>query len=215
MARPASTRVRWGTPKAADQLIPSLGRPAEPVLAHHVPVVAALAPQVGPGRRRVRSGEQALVVPGDGLLQRLVEPRSALVVAAGGLVVVAQRDAGPGRQLLDGLDEVEMLQLPDEGDDVAFGAAAEAVVEAQLGVDARTTGSSRCGTGTGRPSGTRPGAGPGARTATATKSVAARTLAMSSSTIPTSDLTAPAGLGGADRSAGPQLTVPAAVSRGR
>ena len=75
------------------------------------------------------------MVPGDGLLQRLVEPRPALMILADGLVVVPQRDAGPGRQLLDGLDEVEMLHLPDEGDDVAFGATPEAVVEAQFRVE--------------------------------------------------------------------------------
>ena len=86
------------------------------------------------GRRRVQSGEKALVVPGDGLRQRLVVPRSALPILADRLVVVPQRDAGPGRQLLHGLYEVEMLQLPDEGDDVAGGATSEAVVEPQFHV---------------------------------------------------------------------------------
>jgi hypothetical protein len=66
-----------------------------------------------------------------------VDPRAALVVAAGRLIVVAQGDAGPGGQLLDGLHEVEVLDLAHEGDHVALGTAPEAVVEAQLGVEGK------------------------------------------------------------------------------
>ena len=58
-----------------------------------------------------------------------------LALARGDRVVVAELDAGPAGQALDRLGEVEVLDLPHEGDDVALRLAAEAVVEALLGVD--------------------------------------------------------------------------------
>ena len=52
------------------------------------------------------------------------------------LGVLVQRDVGPVGQQAHGIDEVEVLRGPDEGDGIARGVAAEAVVEALLGVDA-------------------------------------------------------------------------------
>ena len=53
-----------------------------------------------------------------------------------GLGVLVQGHPGPVGQEPHGVDEVEVLGGPDEGDGVARGLAAEAVVEALLGVDA-------------------------------------------------------------------------------
>jgi len=76
------------------------------------------------------------VVPLDRLLDRLVDPPTSLLIAASsGLVVVAQRDAGTTGELLDGLHEIEVLDLAHEGDGVALRAATEAIVQAELGVD--------------------------------------------------------------------------------
>ena len=77
------------------------------------------------------------MVPLDCPLEGLVDPRAPLVVTVRRLIVVAQGDAGPGRQLLDGLHEVEVLDLANERDHVAFGTAPEAVVQAQLGVEGK------------------------------------------------------------------------------
>ena len=52
------------------------------------------------------------------------------------LLVLVQRDAGPVGQEADGVHEIEVVHGPDEGDGVARLLAAEAVVEALLGVDA-------------------------------------------------------------------------------
>ena len=64
--------------------------------------------------------------------QRLAPFAVELVLAAG---VVADRDPGPCRQSLHGFDEVAALDAAEERDRVAGGLAAEAVVEALLGVD--------------------------------------------------------------------------------
>ena len=61
-------------------------------------------------------------------------PRPALMIPAGGLVVVPQRDPGPSCQALDRFHEVEMLDVAEEGDDIALGPTPEAVIEAQLRV---------------------------------------------------------------------------------
>ena len=50
--------------------------------------------------------------------------------------VLVDGDAGLVGQPAHGVDEVEVLDGPDEGDGVALGLAAEAVVEALFGVDA-------------------------------------------------------------------------------
>ena len=81
---------------------------------------------------RVGSGQQPLVVPVDGLLHRLHEAGAPLAGLALALVRVAQRDARPSGEELDGADEVEVLHLPDEGDDVAAHLTAPAAVQAEL-----------------------------------------------------------------------------------
>ncbi len=116
------------------QGVPVVGRPAQPELAHDVAVVAARA-QVVAGRAGVGRAQQPLVVPVDGLLHG-VEQLGAPLVVAPHLLVLVQRDAGPVGQEADGVDEVEVVHGPHEGDGVARLLAAEAVVEALLGVDA-------------------------------------------------------------------------------
>ena len=68
------------------------------------------------------------------------ETCSALPVARGRRVVVAQLDASASGESLDRLCEVEVLDLSHEGDDVAAGLAPEAVVEALLRVDRERRG---------------------------------------------------------------------------
>src|SRR5690606_27708027 len=108
-----------------DQLVPGGGRPAQPVAAHDVAVDAPAA-EVAAGGAGVGPREQPLVVPLDGPLHGLVEPLALL--PGGALVVggVAEGDVGPGGEPLDGADEVEVLDLPDEGDGVAGLLAPEA-----------------------------------------------------------------------------------------
>ena len=111
-------------------------REPEPELA------AGLLAEPAPGqvlaRRRagVRVPEVALVERG-GLLEQRVEPVAPLPVGVGlrrGLVVL-ERDVEALGEELDGADEVELLGLAHERDRVAARAAAEAVVDALLGVD--------------------------------------------------------------------------------
>ena len=75
------------------------------------------------------------MVPLDGALHGVEQLGSAFVVAPH-LLVLVQRDAGPVGEEAHGVDEVEMVHGPHEGDGVAGLLAAEAVVEALLGVDA-------------------------------------------------------------------------------
>ena len=77
--------------------------------------------------------------------------------------VVAESDPGAGSQGFDRRDEVEVLGLAEEADGVAASLATEAVVAAELGVDRERTRLFASGTGTGRPSGCRPGAARRAR----------------------------------------------------
>ena len=122
----------------ADQLVPVVGRPPDAVAGHLVGVEAP-GPEIGPRRRRIRSGAQPLVVPLAGLLGE--GEQAVLALAPFGLVAlgVAQRDAGLGRQPLHRTREVEVLDLADEGDGVAGGLASEAVVE-PLGLVDREAG---------------------------------------------------------------------------
>src|SRR5581483_9397016 len=69
------------------------------------------------------------------LLHGVEEAVALLPVTALGGVVVAQLDAGLAGQALDGLHEVEVIDLPHELDDVARRLAPEAVVQTLLGVD--------------------------------------------------------------------------------
>ena len=59
------------------------------------------------------------MVPVDGRLHGLEQPAARLRPLALAAGRVAQGDAGPGGEPLDGPDEVEVLDLPHEGDDVA------------------------------------------------------------------------------------------------
>src|SRR5690606_38097188 len=115
--------------------VPGVGGPAEAVPAHDLAVEAPAA-QVAAGLAGVGRGEQALVVPLDGPLDRVVQLLPAPPALPLGGVGVAQGDAGPGRQPLDRAGEVEVLDLPDEGDGVAGFLATEAVEEPLLAVDA-------------------------------------------------------------------------------
>ena len=78
-------------------------------------------------RRLLEQREHPLATPA-----RLVRLRRDLLVL--------ERDAEPLREPLDRADEVESLGLADEGDDVAALAAAEAVVEVEVGVDGEARG---------------------------------------------------------------------------
>ena len=123
------------------------------------------------------------MVPGDGALHG-VEQLGAPLVVASGLGVLVQRDPGPVGEEAHGVDEVEVVHGAHEGDGVARRVAAEAVVEALLGVDAergRLLGVE----------GAQATPAPahllqrGVLADQATMSVAARTCATSSSGIPT------------------------------
>ncbi len=125
----------FGQRQRPHQDVPPLRGPAQLVAAHHLPVVAPLDPEIPASSGRVGTVQQALVVPGARPLERLVDPGLVLVLTAGVGVVVPQGDPGAGRQLFDRLDEVEVFDLPDEGDHVALGLAAEAVVQPFFGVE--------------------------------------------------------------------------------
>ena len=71
--------------------------------------------------------KQQLLVELDRRGNRFVETRLATLVFGDRLVVVAERDACACREPLDGVDEVEVLDLTDERDRVAVGLATEAV----------------------------------------------------------------------------------------
>ena len=72
---------------------------------------------------------------GGGLVEHGVEPLAALARLVGQrrALLVLELDPEPLRQPLDRADEVEPLGLAHEGDDVAALAAAEAVVEVEIG----------------------------------------------------------------------------------
>ncbi len=75
------------------------------------------------------------MVPGHRPLHGLEQLGPPLAVGAVG-GVLADGHPGPVGQESNGVDEVQVLGRPDEGDGVARGLAPEAVVEALLGVDA-------------------------------------------------------------------------------
>ena len=72
-----------------------------------------------------------------------------LTPGRGAALLVAQLDADPAGEPLDGLGEGQVVELAEEGDDVAAVAAAEAVEEALGGADVEATATSRRGTGRG------------------------------------------------------------------
>ncbi len=75
------------------------------------------------------------MVPLDGPLHGVEQFGAALVIAPH-LLVLVQGDAGPVGQEPDGVDKIEVVHGPHKGDGVAGLLAAEAVVEALLGVHA-------------------------------------------------------------------------------
>ena len=116
------------------ELIPLVGRPADLEPSRRVAVEAAAA-QVLAGRRRLRATPAAA---GGTPRSRRPPPPTSLALRdlrlTRALVVVAERDAGLPREALDRVDEVEVLQLPHERDRVTRRLAAEAAVQAHLGV---------------------------------------------------------------------------------
>ncbi len=120
--------------QAGDERVPVVGRPTEPEPAGDGPVDAAAA-QVVPGGPPVGRGEQALVVPLDGRLDGLEQLLAAAAVPALAPGRVPERDPGLPGQLLDGDHEVDVLDVLHEAEHVARGAAAEAVVAADLVAD--------------------------------------------------------------------------------
>ena len=158
-----------------DQLVPALGRPAELVRAHLVAVEAPRA-QVAAGRaRRRRADSSRSWYQSTALAIGVDELGLALAALALVLVGVAQRDAGLAGQPLDRAREVEVLDLADEGDDVAAGAAAEAVVEAELLVDRERRRLLRVERAQARSTAGRPASAATCSLMTATMSVASRT----------------------------------------
>ena len=134
MPEAGGLQVGLGDAQRPDHQVPAVGRPADAVAGDLVGVEAPAA-QVLARRRGVGRGAQPLVVPGRGRLGHLEQAGLALAPLALVALGVAQGDAGPAGQRLDGADEVQLLLLAQERDGVARGLAPEAVVEALLGVD--------------------------------------------------------------------------------
>ncbi len=127
-------QVIVGEPQSLGQVIPALGCPTDLVLAHDIAVVATAA-EVAAGLPSVLTGEQSMVIPGRSLADDVLQNVFSSAVLTLARFGVAEGDAGFVCQTLDRSDEVELFLLLNEGDDVAADAAAEAVVEAVLGVD--------------------------------------------------------------------------------
>ena len=117
----------------AAQYVEAVGRPSERELAGDVAVETAAAeiPARVAGVGRV---EQPAMVEVDRSLHGRVQSLAALAVFGERGVVVAQRDVGARGEALDGLDEVEVFDLPQERDRVAALLAAEAVPNLHLGI---------------------------------------------------------------------------------
>ena len=120
-------------PQSQTEGVPLVGRPSQPEAAHHLALVTPAA-KVVTGHTGVGSRQQTLVVPLGGLLHGVEEDLAPLAVVAGCGILV-DGDAGLVGQATDGVHEIEVLDGPYEADGVALGMAAEAVVEALLGVD--------------------------------------------------------------------------------
>ena len=116
-----------------------VGRPAELEPARRVAVEPATA-EVPAGVPTRRVLQQQPVVVLDRGADRLVQPLPLATVLRRAHGVVPQGDPGLDREALDRLGEVETLDLADERDRVAALLAAEAVVEAELGVDREARG---------------------------------------------------------------------------
>ena len=75
------------------------------------------------------------MVPLGGLGHRLQQGRPSLALLGDGDGVVVDGEPGAGGKALDGVGEVEVLDLLHEADGVASGPAAEAVIQSLLAVD--------------------------------------------------------------------------------
>ena len=113
------------------------------------------------------------------ILRRLAVPA--------GVGVLADGDPGLVGQAAHRIDEVEVLDGPDEADGVALGLAPEAVVEALLGVDAERRRLLAVERAQADPAAALLSSARRARRSRATMSVAARTRATSSSGMPMDD----------------------------
>ena len=127
-----------GQTQTAAQLVPVVGGPPQPEAAHHLTVVAPAA-QVVTGRSGVGALQQPLVVPRHGLLHGPEAGLAAPGVPARGGVLV-DGDAGLVGQPAHRVREVQVFDLSDEGDGVTLGLATEAVVHAEVGIDAEGGG---------------------------------------------------------------------------
>ena len=115
-----------------------------------------------------------------------VHVQLAPLAGPAGIGVLVDGDARLVGQPADGVDEVQVVDGPHEGDGVAFGLAPEAVVEALFGIDAerrRLLGVERESPLQRRPTRLRATCSP----MSATMSVPARTRATSSSGMPMDD----------------------------
>ena len=121
------------------QLIPTVGSPAELVLAHHRTVVTAGA-QVAASRAGVGAVEQPLMVEIDCFGHRVEQNSLASPGGALTLGCVAQLHAVARRERLDCADEIEFLDLLDKRDRVTAALTTETVVDPFFGVDRQRRG---------------------------------------------------------------------------
>ena len=112
--------------------VPLVGGPAQFELASNVPVNTP-GLEVLPRRTGVGAIDEALVVPGNGLIHGGHE-LGLLLARRGRRIVLVQGDAGAVGQESHRFHEVEVHHFADPRDLVASGATTEAVVAALFGV---------------------------------------------------------------------------------
>ena len=137
LASPPVTSSAWVKPLAAQvagQRVPAAGREAAAEVERHLPVEAALGEELA-GGRGVRRAELLGEEGRRGGVGR-DQPRPLADVGAVGraggpaaVVLVLQLDVGPAGEQLDGLGEGQMVDLLDEGNDVAADSATKTMVE--------------------------------------------------------------------------------------
>ncbi|CAB4790377.1 unannotated protein [freshwater metagenome] len=112
--------------ECATERIPVIGRPAQLELTYRLAVIATRS-QIVASRTRFGCLQELLVVPGHGTLHDIKELFALLTNSARPFVVL-ELDTGPTGEILHGLNEVEMLRFADEGNGIALGVTAKAVV---------------------------------------------------------------------------------------
>src|SRR5207247_2410499 len=117
----------------AAQYVEAVGSPSDRELAGDVTVEAAAA-EIPTRVSSVGRVKQTPVVEVDRRLHRFVQSLAALPIFGERGVVVAQRDVGARGEALDGLDEVEVFDLPQERDRVTALLASEAKPNLHFGV---------------------------------------------------------------------------------